>query len=190
MSDFLTWERQPLEQTDDEVLKKYDRFLDIVHHGFAQNLIQQALAARTILAALRHRRLKMEPPKGLEPLASTISNNWKQPDFGLGTQYRWIIEFDELLTGDTPFDLERKTLEVTWSYAKRLADSYQFSFEAVLLYLIRWEVVYRWTRRDATVGQRRFDELVAEAMGEYTEMFTIDPDSHSREEKQKMENRR
>jgi hypothetical protein len=52
-----------------------------------------------------------------------------------------------------------------------MADQYQFSFEAVLLYLIRWEIVYRWTRRDAAVGQEKFERLVNEAMGEYANMF-------------------
>ena len=43
--------------------------------------------------------------------------------------------------------------------------------EAVVLYLIRWEIVFRWTSRDAAAGQEKFERLVAEAMGQYASMF-------------------
>ena len=48
---------------------------------------------------------------------------------------------------------------------------YQFTFEAVVLYLIRWDIVLRWTSRDAAAGQEKFEALVAEAMGRYADMF-------------------
>ena len=52
-----------------------------------------------------------------------------------------------------------------------MADRYFFTFEAVVLYLIRWEVVTRWIRRDAEAGQQRFAQLVSESMGAYADMF-------------------
>ena len=90
---------------------------------------------------------------------------------GLGTQYPWIPDVDAKLKSDAPLDLERTILDIAWQYRVRLADEYQFTFEAVMLYVTRWEIVYRWTQRDAVAGREKFEHLVAESMGEYANMF-------------------
>lgn len=171
MSDFLVWERQPLERSDDNVREQYDKFMESVKSRFARELIQHAMTSRTIIRALRCRRLELEPPAGIPPVSSQIARNWNHPDFHLGSQFPWVGEADALLRGDDPFDLERKKLTIIWTRAKRLAGQFHFSFEAVVLYLIRWEVVYRWTTRDAAAGQEKFEQLVAAAMGEFVDMF-------------------
>jgi hypothetical protein len=137
----------------------------------ARQWVDSALTMRAILSALRRRRLGLGPPPGGGWSAEHIARNWPHPDFRLAARMPWITEVDNQLNGSSPFGLERTLLNLRWTYAKRLADQYQFSFEAVLLYLIRWEIVYRWTRRDAAVGQEKFERLVNEAMGEYAEMF-------------------
>ena len=171
MTEFLGWERQPLELTDENVLERYHRFMDTISDPFAQELIERAMTNRTIVAGLRSRRLQLDPPVGVVPIASHIARNWNHPDFHLGGRFPWISEVDALLSGDSPFDLQRKILDIVWQRVYRLAEQYHFTFEAVVLYLIRWEILYRWTQRNAEVGQARFDQLVAEAMGEYLEIW-------------------
>ena len=171
MSSFLVWERQPLEQTDEAILLRYDQFNHEVDHRFARELISHAMAIRTILAGLRCRRLQLEPPAGIAPLAAQIVKHWNHADFRLGVQYPWIAEVDRQLNGETPFDLERTRMELLWRRLHRLAEEHFLSFEAVVLYLMRWELVYRWTQRDAEVGQKKFEQLVSNAMGEFANMF-------------------
>ena len=171
MGDFLAWERQPLEKTDEDVLRHYDHFMETVENRFARELIRHALTVRTILAGLRCRRLRIDLPSGLARIVPEVARHASHPDFRLGTQFPWIGEVDAQLNGDAPFDLERKKLDIIWRHTKRLAEQYYFTFEAVVLYLIRWEVVYRWTRRNAEAGQEKFDQLVSEAMGRYANMF-------------------
>ena len=171
MGDFLVWERQPVERTDEDVLRHYEQFMERVSNRFARDLIRYAMTTRTILAGLRCRRLQLDPPAGAEPVAAQIARHWNLPDFGLGRQFSWIGEVDAQLTGDSPFELERTKHRIVWRHAGRLAEQHLFTFEAVALYLIRWEVVYRWTRRDAAAGEKKFEELMQEAMGEYAEMF-------------------
>jgi hypothetical protein len=172
MTDFLAWERQPLERTDEDVGRRFNQFMAAVDDQFAQDLIRHVVNVRSIIAAIRCRRMKLDPPVGVEPVASHIVRNWNHPDFRLGNKYPWISEVDTQLNSESPFDLERTILNIAWRYAKRLADQFQFSFEAVVLYMIRWEMVYRWTQRNAAAGQEKFEQLVSEAMGEYAEMFT------------------
>ena len=171
MSDFLVWERQPLERSDADVIAIYDKFMASVDDSFARALIRKAMTIRTIMAGLRRRRLGLDPPLGVPQIAAQIARNWAHPDFRLGLQFAWIGEFDAELNGDSPFDLEKRRLNIVWQHIKRLAENQYFNFEAVVLYLIGWEVVYRWTRRDAKEGERKFAQLVSGAMGEYDNMF-------------------
>lgn len=172
MSEFLAWERQPLERTDQDVVNRFNQFMAIVDNQFAKELIRYAVKVRLIIAALRCRRLKLDPPVGIEPISSRISGGWSHPDFQMGNEFPWIGELDAKLKSDAPFDLERMILNIVWRYTGQLADQFHFTFEAVMLYLVRWEGVYRWTQRNAAVGQEKFEQLVTETMGEYAEMFT------------------
>lgn len=171
MADFLAWERQPLERTDQDVVRRFDQFMATVDNRFAQELIRHAVNVRSIIAALRCRRLKLDQPDGIEPITSRIARGWSQPDLRMGYEYPWIAEVDAQLNGDAPFDLERTILNIFWQYTNKLAEQFHFTFEAVLLYLIRWEGVYRWTQRNAEAGQGKFERLVSEAMSEYAEMW-------------------
>ena len=171
MSNFLVWERQPLEQTDEAILGRYNQFKLEVANRFASELISQTMEIRTIFAGLRCRRLQLDPPLGVAPIAAQIAKNWMHPDFRLGTQYPWISEVDKQLNGDAPFDLERMRIEFLWRRLHRLAEDHFNSFEAVVLYLMRWELVYRWTQRNAEVGQKKFERLVNDTMGEFANIF-------------------
>ncbi len=178
VADFLAWERQPLERTDEDVVEQFREFQATVANPFARDLIRHTISVRSILAALRCRRLALDPPGGIEPLAGRIAEHWNHPDFRLANRYPWVAEVNAILTGDQPLDLERKQLNIVWDHAKGLADKYHFTFEAVILYLIRWEVVSRWTRRTAKVGQKKFEHLVVSALSEYTEMFPPESESN------------
>ena len=171
MTDFLAWDRQPLELTDENVLQRYTRFMGKISNHFARELIELAMTNRTIIAGLRCRRLQLDPPLGVDPVAGHIARNWNHPDFRLGGRFPWISEVDALFRRESPLDLERKILDIAWQHVCRLAEQYHFTFEAVVLYLIRWEIVYRWTKRNAEVGQKKFDQLVAESMDDYAEMW-------------------
>lgn len=172
MTDFLAWERQPLERTDNEVVRRFDQFMRTVDDRFAQQLIRHAVTVRSLIAALRCRRLNLDPPATIEPIATRITRHWTHPEFRLGYEYPWIGEVDAQLNRGDIIDLERTVLNIAWRYTKQLSEQFQFTFEAAVLYLIRWEVVYRWTQRNAAAGQEKFESLVSEAMGEYAEMFS------------------
>ena len=48
-----------------------------------------------------------------------------------------------------------------------MAAEFTFSFEAVPLYVARWEILNRWTTRDLDTGKQRFEHLMQETLGEY-----------------------
>ena len=67
--------------------------------------------------------------------------------------------------------MEQIILEISWDHWYKLAEHYFFSFEAVLIYLARWEIINRWLSRDAQLGQERFEQLVTESLSEYVNLY-------------------
>ena len=169
--DFLVWERLPADRTDEEVFRHYLHAVNEMDHRFACELLHELMNLRTVVGSLRRRRLGLGPFPPFTPLAETIELNWKHPDFRLGARYRWIPSTEEILTSDQPFALGRTLLNYAWAYARKQSERFQFSLEAVIVYLLRWEIIYRWTNRDAAEGRDKFESLVTEAMGQYANLF-------------------
>jgi hypothetical protein len=172
MINFLVWERQPIELTDDRVLRHYDQFMLRVENRVAREFIEFTMTLRTILSGLRRRRLHQDPPLGIQPWAEQIARHWEHPHFRLEGRLPWIVRLEELLSSDDPMQVEWYRLNLVWEHLKKLSEQHFFTFEAVLIYLKRWELVDRWTQRDARKGRHRFDRLVKHAMGEYAELFS------------------
>jgi hypothetical protein len=172
--DFLVWDRQPLDRTDDDVVRHYDELMLNVTNRMLREIMRTAMQNRTVMSALRRRRKELGPPMAETDIARHIARNWKHPDFRLSGRFPWIAQVDQLLSSDHPFDVERTVLDVVWRTCQRLVARYStapFTFEALILYLVRWEIVYRWTTRDASKGQEKFEQLARDAMGEFAEMY-------------------
>ncbi len=172
LGDFLVWDRQSLDRTDDDVCRQYDQLMQETSNAFVRGIIELAMSRRTIVAALRRRRLGLGPPPGVGPWLRHLEQHWKHPDFQLASRMPWVAQVAELLDSDTPFAVEQILLDTAWKSCLQLATQIDpFSFEAVLLYMFRWELVYRWVSRDEQTGQERFKQIVAQSMGEYATLF-------------------
>ena len=89
------------------------------------------------------------------------------PTFGLGQRFPWVEQFSQhMLAGETA-KAERAIFEFSWKTWSRMAAQFTFSFEAVPLYVARWEILNRWTSRDLETGKERFEQLMQETLGEY-----------------------
>ena len=141
-------------------------------------LVREVLAAgmnlRMILAALRRRRHGLGPPPvGFGRWFEHIRRHFNQPDFGLGHVLPWLIPFDQLLEHGDVLTLYRRVLGETWAYLRKRAQDYDsFSFEAVVLYIARWDITRRWQQLQAERGRAVFEALVKEVLGEYAELYT------------------
>ncbi len=167
LSDFIAWDRQTLERTDESVARHYDRLRQGIHHPVVREIIAQRMDVRTVVSALRRRRDGSGPPPGIGVLVAPIHRRWKEPQFGLERQFPWIAEFNREMLAGRAVAAERVLYNCTWAACIRLASQFTFSFEAVLLYLVRWSIVDRWTSRSGKTGRVRFDELIKETLGEF-----------------------
>ena len=57
MADFLVWDRQPGDRTDEQIVRQYEQFTNSVKNRFTRDLMEERMGMRTIIAALRRRRL-------------------------------------------------------------------------------------------------------------------------------------
>ena len=170
LSDFLAWDRQTLDRSEKDVIADYERISEEIHHPVVMKIVDHRIDMRTIVGALRRRRDGNGPPQGVGRLVRPIQDRWKEPQFGLQRQFRWIERFEHLMLGGDAVAAERLLYQDNWDLSCRMASEFRFSFEAVLLYLARWSIVDRWTSRDAEAGISRFDQLLEETLGDYAQL--------------------
>lgn len=164
---FLQWDRQHPERTDEEVRREYARLMKTITNKLVRDIIGHRMDVRTITSGLRRRRLGLPPPAGVGQYVEHIASHWEHPDFRLVGEQPWIPLFQQHLDANEPLKAERQLLLATWKRWVQLADRFYFSFETILLYLARWEIVDRWTRLNESAGRQRFETLLTETLGDY-----------------------
>lgn len=168
---FLRWERQPDRHSDRAVMAAYGKIIADIEYPLARRIVATLMDIRIIVAALRRRRRNLPP---LEPVGNWgrhIVRNWQRPDFGLGVRFPWLDRLRLDLEENRVGEAHRLIITEIWGYLRKLADRHYFDFEAVMLYLVRWDVVNGWIRQDPEQGRARFNQLAREAMGQYAELF-------------------
>jgi hypothetical protein len=99
-----------------------------------------------------------------------IENNWEIPDFGLGRHIAWVVPMQQLLAANKTLELEKLVLELIWKHYARQKYNHHFDFEAVVIYVFRWDIINRWLHYSKPEAERRFDELVSAGMGRFAEV--------------------
>ena len=169
----LKWSAQFVEVNDAAVAKRYGELMQAIVSPLIREFLGVIIDVRMVLAALRRRHQGLGPPEiGIGHWVEQIRRNFNQPDFALGRVYPWLGSFDQLLERGDMLDLFRHVMEEAWVYAtRRLQDYDTFSFEAVVLYVARWEIIRRWQQLQPERGRTVFETLVREALGEYAEIY-------------------
>ena len=170
----LRWGRQFEEPSDIAVVQRYDALMHDITHPLVRDILEYGMDARMIAVALRCRRRGLAlPTVGVGQWFDHIRHNFNQSDFKLGQVFPWIPEAERLLTQGDLLSLYRQyVLGATWTYLKKRAEDYYFSFEAVVLYIARWDIIRHWQQLQAERGRAMFETLVTEALGEYANIYS------------------
>jgi hypothetical protein len=124
-----------------------------------------------ILTTLRRRRLGLGPPEvGAGRWFDQVHRHFPEPDLGLGHAFPRLAALRRLLEADDVLAFHRALLDATWDQLRARAADHYFSFEAVALYVARWELMRTWRERDAGRGRAVFESLVSEALGDYANL--------------------
>jgi hypothetical protein len=173
----LQWDRLPLDLSDRQAVSDFRAVLAALPPGLPRATAQWRLEDRTLLAALRRRHLGRPAPEkgedwGCGRWVERIRNAWHEPVFGLERLFPWAGEAARLLAaGDSP-GLERLLLGHTWAGLGRLGANHHFDFEAVLIYVLKWDIIRRWSSYNGVAALRRFMDLSDAGMEGREALFT------------------
>jgi Protein of unknown function (DUF2764) len=170
----LRWSSQFVEARDTEVVRRYGELMQEIANPLVREVLAAGMDMRMVLAVLRRRRHGLGPPTiGFGRWFEHIRHHFNQPDFGLGRVLPWLIPFNQLLEHGDVLTLYRRVLGEAWAYMRKRAQDYDtFSFEAVVLYIARWDIVRSWQQLQPERGRAIFEALVTEAMGQYAELHS------------------
>lgn len=177
----LAWERQAMLTTDADFVSKAQKVIPTLKSETLRGLVHDQLEQRTVLAALRRRHAGQDAPAageiwGYGRYVDRIRAHWREPGFGLGQSLNWLLPAKDKLDKSDAAGLERILLEAAWRQADRLVGAHDFDFEAIALYVLRWDLLDRWTRYDAEAAAARFDTLVADALSAAPAILKTDAD--------------
>jgi hypothetical protein len=171
LQDFLISDRHRQDWSDEDVVVQYDRLMERTSNGVAREIVEFRMDTRTVLSGLRRRRRGLGPPPGVGQWTGHIQRHWQQRDFALGWRFAWVEEIDRLLEEDRVLEIHRILLGHAWQHWRNLSEEHFFDFEALLLYLARWEVIARWTSLDFQRGSQQFETIIREATDEHRDLF-------------------
>jgi len=172
----LSWSRLEIGDDDAAFVTRARQVIEAAHSETLRAAVSERLEIRTLMSALRRRHRGEDAPApgtiwGYGRYVDTIRANWATPDFGVGRAFPWVIAAKEKLEAGDAQGLERITLQAAWDSGARHTTGHEFDFEAVAAYVLRWSLVERWSRYDATAAATRFTELLNAAFADNAQNF-------------------
>lgn len=176
IASLIAWQQQPMERTDAEFVKEVNHFFQEVGNPTLRKIVEYRLNLRTIIAALRRRhRGESNPPIGqpwgIGGWVNYIERHWSEPGFRLEGIFPWVLEANRLLNENDSIGLERLQFGLNWKMLEQVGAGHYFDFEAVVIYLMRWSMVDRWTRYNGEAAVERFRILVDSGIEKFTDVF-------------------
>ena len=176
IASLIAWQQQPMERSDAEFVSQAKQFLQEASKPTLRKIVESRLNLRTIIAALRRRhRGESNPPVGqpwgIGPWVNYIERYWSEPGFRLEGMFPWVLEANRLLHANDSVGLERLQFEVNWKMLEQLEARHYFDFEAIVIYLMRWSMVDRWSRYEGEAAVKRFRTLVDSGIEKFTDVF-------------------
>lgn len=166
--------KQPQGSSDADIVKSTKALLAQLKSGTLKQAVEFVISMRTIVAALRRRKLgENSPPKGdwgYSLWIKRIERHWTEPDFGLGSAVHWLPEARRLWDEDDSVELERLILVESWKRFSRLSNGHHFDFPAVVLYVLRWSLINRRVNYDRENAQKRFSSLIDDGIANFDKL--------------------
>ncbi|NER81683.1 MAG: DUF2764 family protein [Leptolyngbya sp. SIO1D8] len=176
IQDLIRWYYLPIERTDAEIVAAAERFFQQVKKPLLREVVAFRLELHTIVAALRRRKRGEETPPvgecwGYGRWVNHIERHWTEPAFQLQGIFPWLLEAYQLLYANESVALERLLFSYVWQRLGQLGAGHYFDFEAVVIYVQRWDLIDRWVRYDGEAAVERFRSLVDAGIGEFNQLF-------------------
>lgn len=158
----LTW--RDWFNTENEVnTRKTITKLDELHNPFIKSLLTYYFDIRSILAALRLRRDNTDSTGQKQTVLLThwqlrMTAHWSEPDFGLGVVYPWLKEVVAKQSSNEPQLIDEIIISQLWRHLQSIETLHYFDLEALIIYMLRWQIINYWCQFD---GEKAFTDIDA-----------------------------
>jgi len=176
----LHWSKMDNEHSSDAIIAaEAERVIQSIDIPLLRNVITWRMELRTIITAIRRRKLGMDAPAKNEPwgygeVVAFIRNNWQVNDFSLSHRFAWVKQANTLFETDQSVELEKLLLNLSWQHYERMGRTHYFDFEAVVIYVLRWNIINRWSQCNEEVAMRQFDILINNGLGEFLQTNNVE----------------
>ncbi len=172
----VDWSQYGMEDTVAKITKRVREVMAQLENEHLREMLQQRFEIRTLVAGLRRRhRGETTPPAtndwGYGRWLERMTRYWQEPGLRLERVFPWVFEADRLLSNGNPLATERLILRETWRHLDRIGEDHYFDFDAVVIYVMRWDLVDRWTRYHGEKALHRFHGLVEQGLAGYGSLF-------------------
>ena len=175
IENLLHWDHLDNDVEEERLIRLAEKLRQQIPSQTLRNLVDWRLDMRTVVAALRRRHqgdtAPNKPKWSYGSRYEYIRNHWNSPTLGLTGAFPWIPTVNECLRTHDHVTLEKTLLEAVWKQLDQLATKHRFDFEAVVIYVLRWNLVSRWTSYDADKAESRFRQLVDISLGEFRDQL-------------------
>lgn len=172
--DLVSWHRQPIGRTSDQIIDMYDELMLTTRNRELRTTIEGRMNMRTVIVALRLKRLGRGAPSGrwgVGGYTRMIESRWADPEFGLGSLFPWIPRARSFLEQGDALGLESLVLDESWKTLSRVADRHPFGFEQVFAFVFKWDILHRWLSYDAEKARQQFEILIMEVTRDHQDLF-------------------
>ncbi|MFT4938390.1 MAG: hypothetical protein ACI88A_001417 [Paraglaciecola sp.] len=167
----LDWRLQSNESSDQYINKQARKVYEQLQSDTLRSILRDKMELRTCIAALRRKALGQGAPDhtnwGFGRWVRHINHYWNEASFNLVTVFPWLPKAQQLIEQRDPEALERFVIERAFRQLQRFSGQHYFDFEAVVIYVLKWNIIDRSARYNVEGAKRRFAKLVHEGLGEF-----------------------
>jgi hypothetical protein len=159
-----------LEQLENQMLQSFYKAVSMLSDSFLKDYFRFDCDLRNILTACNARKFGFDPKPfliGDNPIKNNLTRS-HAVDFGIGDDYPYIDNIQQLLEEGNPIALEHYIDKLRWNYIDELTSFSFFDRHVVFGYFIKLMMVKRWVDLEAAEdGARRLDKLVTDIMEDF-----------------------
>lgn len=173
VENLLSWSSYTMSDDVETMQARVKTALAGVPQPTLRAIIGERVDMRTAIAALRMRASGASAPSGTWGLGRwtrAIAANWQDPTFRLDASLPWLAEAHRLIEARDPLELQRHILGVSFRHLQRHAAKHQFDLEAVVIYVLKWNIFDRWSKSNAEAATRRFSDLCTAALSNFPDL--------------------
>lgn len=176
LEDTVQWSHQPIGRSDEQIVLNTNRFLRDSDNYMINTIVLRRMELRTAVSALRRRKAGNSAPSagelwGVGRWLRHIETYWSEPTFRLEGVMPWLTEANRAINENDTVGLERLLLGLVWDHLGYVGQGHYYDFEAVVVYVLRWNVINRWTTYSSKSALVRYNCMVEEGLGEFAHVF-------------------